>query len=139
MKYMLGTPNHGKIFQPIGRYVEGFKLEISGRSYSDYAKCPITRKSVMGYTVCVNGVAVSTKSKMQQHVTLSVMEAEVAAGVECAQDMIFTMRLIESIRLKVKLPMLFKMDDKDAVDLANNCSIGGQSRHVETQMYFLRE
>jgi hypothetical protein len=42
MKYMLGTPNHGKFFQPFGRYVEGFKFEISGRLDSDYAKCPIT-------------------------------------------------------------------------------------------------
>jgi hypothetical protein len=42
MKYMLGTPNCGKIFQPFGRYAEGFKFEISGRSDYDYAKCPIT-------------------------------------------------------------------------------------------------
>jgi hypothetical protein len=101
MKYMFGTPNCGKIFQPIGKFVEGFKFEISGRSDSDYAKCPITQKSVTGYKVCVNGAAVSTKSKMQQNVTLSVTEAELAAGVECAQDMIFMMRLIESIRLKL--------------------------------------
>jgi Reverse transcriptase (RNA-dependent DNA polymerase) len=66
MKYMLGTPNRGKIFQPFGRHVEGFKFEISGRSDSDYAKCPISRKSVSGYKVCVNGAAVSTKTKMQQ-------------------------------------------------------------------------
>jgi hypothetical protein len=88
MKYMLGTPNRGKIFQPFGRYVEGFKFEISGRSDLDYAKCPITRKSVTGYKVSVNGATVSMKSKMQQHVTLSVMEAEFAAGVNSAQDII---------------------------------------------------
>jgi hypothetical protein len=104
------------------RYVEGFKFEISGRSDSDYAKCPITRKSVTSYNVCVNGAAVSTKSKLQQH---AATEAELAAGVECAQDMIFTMRLIESIGLEVKLPMLLEMDSKGAVDLANNWSIGG--------------
>jgi hypothetical protein len=74
---------------------------------------------------CVNGAAVSMKSKMQQHVTLLVTEAELAAGVACAQDMIFTMRLIESIGLKVKLPMSLQMDNKGAVDLANNWSIGG--------------
>jgi hypothetical protein len=61
---MLGTPNCGKHFHPFGRYVEGFKFEISGRLDSDYAKCPITRKSVTGYEVCVNGVSVSTQSKI---------------------------------------------------------------------------
>jgi hypothetical protein len=54
MKYMLGTSDHGKIFQPCGRYVEGFKFEISGRSDSDYAKCLMTPNSVMGYKVYVN-------------------------------------------------------------------------------------
>jgi hypothetical protein len=37
----------------------------------------------------VNKAAVLTKSKMQQHITLLDTEAELAAGVECAQDMIF--------------------------------------------------
>jgi hypothetical protein len=48
MKYMLGTPNCGKIFQLFGRYCEGFKFEISGRLNSDYVKCPISQKSVRG-------------------------------------------------------------------------------------------
>jgi hypothetical protein len=29
MTYMLGTPNCGKIFQPFGRYCEGFKFCIN--------------------------------------------------------------------------------------------------------------
>jgi hypothetical protein len=49
------------------------------------------------------------------------------------------MRLIESIGLKVKLPILLEIDNKGAVDLANNWSISGQMRQVETQMYFLGE
>jgi hypothetical protein len=41
--------------------------------------------------------------------------------------------------LKAKLPMLLKMDNKGAVDLANNWSVGGQTRHVNVQQCFLRE
>ncbi len=40
---------------------------------------------------------------------------------------------------KVKLPMLLKMDNKGAVDLANNWSVGGQTRHVNVRQCFLRE
>jgi hypothetical protein len=32
--------------------------------------------------------------------------------------------------LKVKLPMILEMDNKGAVDLANNWIIGGRTRHV---------
>jgi hypothetical protein len=40
--------------------------------------------------------------------------------------------------LKVKLPMLLEMDNKGTVDLANDRSIGGCTRHVDLQR-FLRE
>jgi hypothetical protein len=41
--------------------------------------------------------------------------------------------------LKVKLPMLLEMDNKGAVDLANNWSVGGRTRHVDVRQCFLQE
>jgi hypothetical protein len=41
--------------------------------------------------------------------------------------------------LKIKLPMLLKMDNKGADNLANDWSIGGQTRHVDIRQCFLRE
>ncbi len=41
--------------------------------------------------------------------------------------------------LKVKLPMIHEMDNKGAVDLANNWSIGGRTRHVDVRQCFLWE
>jgi hypothetical protein len=46
---------------------------------------------------------------------------------------------MEYIGLKVKQPMILKIDNKGAVDLANNWSIGGQTRHIEVHQYFLRD
>jgi hypothetical protein len=53
--------------------------------------------------------------------------------------MIYYKNVLESMGLKVKLPVLLKMDNKSAVDLANNWSVGGQTRHVDVQQCFLRE
>ncbi len=41
--------------------------------------------------------------------------------------------------LEVKLPMTPKMDNKGAVDFANNWSFGGRTRHVDVWQFFLRE
>jgi len=41
--------------------------------------------------------------------------------------------------LKVKFPMILELDNKGAVDLPNNCSIGGRTRHVDVRQCFLRE
>ena len=54
------------------------------------------------------------RSNTQKSVTLSVTEAEQAAAVGCAQDMLFVMRLLESIGLKVKKPMVLKLANKGA-------------------------
>ena len=79
------------------------------------------------------------KSKMQGCVTLSVTEAELVSATHCAQDMLFIMRVMESIGLKVKKPMVLQVDNKGAMDLSNNWSVGGRTRHVDTRQYFLRE
>ena len=79
------------------------------------------------------------KSSTQKSVALSVCEAEQTAGVLCAQDMMYVRNVLESMGLKVKLPMALEMDNKGAVDLAINWSIGGRTRHVDVQQCFLRE
>ncbi|GKF15425.1 ribonuclease H-like domain-containing protein, partial [Tanacetum coccineum] len=43
---------------------------------SDWAKCLMTRKSVSGYLVLVNGYLVSWKSKQQATLSKSSTEAE---------------------------------------------------------------
>ncbi len=71
------------------------------------------------------------KSSTQKSVTLSVCEAEQTAGVLCAQDMFYVQHILESMGLKVKFPMILEMDNKRDVDLGNNWSIGGCTRHVD--------
>jgi hypothetical protein len=60
------------------------------------------------------------KSSMQKSVALSVCEAEQTVGVLYAQDKMYIQSVLESMGLKVKLPMILDMDNKGAVDLANN-------------------
>jgi hypothetical protein len=73
------------------------------------------------------------KSSTQKSVALSVCEAEPeqTAGVLCAQDMLYVWHILELMGLKVKLLMILEMDNKGAVDLANNWSIGVCTRHVD--------
>jgi hypothetical protein len=39
----------------------------------------------------------------------------------------------------VQLPTILEVDNKGTVDLVNNYSVGGRTRHVETRQYFLRQ
>ena len=54
--------------------------------------------------------------------------------------MLFVKRLIESLKLRVRVPMMIiQTDNKGVVDLLNGWSIDGNMKHIETRVYFLRE
>jgi len=141
MKYCLGKPSRGLTLKPsvVWNGDPNFEFVIRGKADSNYATCPDTRKSVSGYSTFLCDAPVTMKSGMQKVVALSVSEAELYSGTLCSQDMLYVMRVLESIGLKVQKPMIMEMDNKGAVDLANNWSVGGRTRHVEVRQYFLRE
>jgi hypothetical protein len=64
-----------------------------GVSDSDYSKDMETRRSVMGYSVFLNGAPIAAKSKMQEAVTLSVTEAELVAATHCFQEILYSCRV----------------------------------------------
>ena len=53
--------------------------------------------------------------------------------------MIYQKNVLEMMGLQVELPMILEVDNKGTVDLANNWSISGQTRHVDVRQNFLRE
>jgi hypothetical protein len=76
---------------------------------------------------------------MQGSVTVDVTSAEFVSGTQCAQEMLFDMRVLESMGLKVKKPMILEMDNKGAVDLSKNWSVLGRTRYDCIRQSFLRE
>ncbi len=105
----------------------------------DYAKQPKDRCSVSEHVVYLERAPAMLKSSTERTVSLSTTEAETYAGVTCVQDMHYMKIGLESLGLKVKLPMILEMDNQGAVYLANNWSIGGRTRHIDVQSVFLRE
>src|SRR5688572_28906430 len=87
----------------------------------------------------MNESPLSFRSKLMPIVALSVTKAELFAAILCVQDMMFIMRLLNSMKLKVKLPMILYMDNKGAKDFCNSWSVDGRSRHIEVKQYFLQK
>ena len=104
MRYIVATKERGLVLKP-NRTWNGdvsHKFVIHGRSDSDYAANTDDRRSISGGRVCLEGCPVIFRSQTQKFVTLSVTEAEGAAGVMTAQDMLYVYRLLESIGLQVE-------------------------------------
>jgi hypothetical protein len=142
MQHCVETKQQGLFLKPKGIWDvrdKDFEFEITGESDSDFAKDVETRHSVSGWSAYINDAPYVRKSKGQKFVTLSVTEAECVAATSCVQDMMFGKRLLESMSLKVKLPMTLYMDNKGGVDIFNNWSIAGNTRAVSVRFAYIRE
>ena len=76
---------------------------------------------------------------MQRIIALLVTEAEVIAMIQCVQEMLYVMKILESMQLTVKKPMIVYVNNKGAVDLANGWSIGGGTKHIDVRLMFIRQ
>jgi hypothetical protein len=142
IRYVRSTPDRGLVLKPTGKWDgkdKTYEFVVRGRSDSNYATDPESRRSVTGTVVYLNDAPIMFGSVTQKHVTLSVTEAELAAVVSVAQDMMYVYRVMKSMELKVQLPMVVEMDNSGARDIANSWSVGGRTRHVDVRMFFLRE
>ena len=67
----------------------------------------LSRHSVNGWTCHLEGTPIDMASKMMPVMASSVTEAEFHAAVQCVQDVMFAMRFVTSVGLKVELPRFF--------------------------------
>ncbi len=79
------------------------------------------------------------KSSTQKAITLSVTEAELHVATSCAQDMHFVYQSMQTMELKIKLPMILECNNKGTIDLSCNCSVGGRTCHIDVRLYMLRD
>ncbi len=115
--WVLCTRDKGILLKPTQKWVGSNELEfrLIGRSDSDNSKDMHTRQSVTGCVVYLEDTPTMHINVMQKTVALSSCEAELNAAVLCAQDMMYQKNMLESISLKVELPMILEMDNKGAV------------------------
>jgi Reverse transcriptase (RNA-dependent DNA polymerase) len=136
IKYVIDTEHYGLKIKP-KRQDELFHLE--GISDSEYAGDKETRISVYGYILYFCGAPISWKSKAGKSVTLSSTEAEYFAASEIAKEVIYTKQLAETMGLKIKLPIIIRVDNVGAIYIANNHTIGQRTKHIDIRAHFVRE
>lgn len=73
IRYILGTSSRGLFFPA------GSSTQLQAYSDSDWAGCPDTRKSTMGWCMFLGDALISWKCKKQESVSKSSTEAEYRA------------------------------------------------------------
>ena len=108
-------------------------------SDSDFAGDKETRISIAGFILYLCGVPISWKSKGQKGVTLSSSEAEVVALSEAAKEVKFVFQVLQSIGIRVTLPIIIRVDNVGAIFIGTNVSVSQRSKHIDIRYHFVRE
>jgi hypothetical protein len=136
VKYVLDTKNYSLKLCP--KFKEGMSY-LTGVSDSEFAGDRDTRKSVYGYVTYFCGAPISWKSKSGNSVTLSSTEAEYYASSEAAKELLFVYNLIETMGIKLNMPITLFVDNTGAIYLANNYSTGPRTKHIDIRTHFVRD
>ena len=140
IKHVIHTKNRGPNLKPTLLFNHrNAKFIIKGKMDRNYATNPETRKSVSVFEVTLNGAPVVMRSVGQKIISLSVTEAEILVLTLGMQEMIHVMRFLESMGLCAENPMCLESDNKGSIDVCNNGSINGQTKHMDVRNYFLRK
>ena len=107
---------------------------------SDWAGCQDTRRSTSGFTLMLNGAAISWKSKRQTVVALSSAEAEFVAASSLVQEVIYTRRLLEKLGFPQTEPTVIYEDNRTCIAWSEG-SVGGSDRakHIDLREHFVHD
>jgi hypothetical protein len=106
-------------------------ITLGGTMDSEFGAAPETCISFFGYNIYFCEALIAWKSKAGQSVTLSSTEAEYVALSKITIEIIIVKQVLETIGIKMNLPILVKVDNVGAIYLSNNHSLSQLTKHID--------
>ncbi|RVX03653.1 Retrovirus-related Pol polyprotein from transposon RE1 [Vitis vinifera] len=133
LRYVKGTPHHGLQLHQQSTH------DILAYSDADWAGCPDTHHSTIGYAIffCTN--LVSCSSKKQSIVSQSSAEAEYRSLAIATADIAWIVQLLWDLHVTLSTTPKILCDNQSAIFMAVNPVTRPHSKHIAIDYHFVRE
>ena len=115
------------------------QTELVVYSDADWAGCPNTRKSTLGYAVFLGDNLVFWSSKRQNTVSRSSAEAEYRAVANAVAEASWLHQLLAELHTPLGQATLVYCDNISTVYMSANPVQHQRTKHIEIDLHFVRE
>nr|GEU59884.1 glycerol-3-phosphate acyltransferase 1 [Tanacetum cinerariifolium] len=137
--YSLYVKSKWYVFVPLLVYVDDIVIIGKDESGINWAICPKTRKSVIGFCVFLRQSMVSWKSKKSKTLSKSFAEAEYISMTSATCEVIWLGDLLHSLGLKGLYPVELFYDNSSTIRIAANHVFHERTKHFELDVHLVRE
>ncbi|RVX19573.1 Retrovirus-related Pol polyprotein from transposon RE1 [Vitis vinifera] len=133
LRYIKSTLGQGVLYENRGH------TQVVGYTDADWVGSPTDRCSISGYCVFIGGNLISWKSKKQDVVVRSNVEAEYRVMALATCELIWLRHLLRELRFGKDEQMKLICDNQAALHIASNPIFHERTKHIEVDCHFIRE
>ncbi|XP_020960529.1 uncharacterized protein LOC107647274 [Arachis ipaensis] len=113
-------------------------LQRFGWCDSDWAGCPLTRRSLTGWFIQFGTAPISWKTQKQQTVSASSAEAEYRSMAKTTRELIWIKDILSSLHVSQPAPIRLHCDSQAALHIAKNPVFHERTKYIEVDCHFVR-